>query len=97
MLDRKSTLGPARKRDVLNRLRSARGHIDGIIKMIEDDTYCVQIIKQISAVRGALDRVSRLELQNHLEHCVVAQVQAGEVDSAVAELMDILTLRAEVA
>ncbi len=95
MLDRKSTLGPARKRDVLNRLRSARG--DGIIKMIEDDTYCVQIIKQISAVRGALDRVSRLELQNHLEHCVVAQVQAGEVDSAVAELMDILTLRAEVA
>jgi DNA-binding FrmR family transcriptional regulator len=65
--------------------------------MVEDDTYCVQVIKQISAVRGALDRVSRLELQNHIEHCIVDQVQSGETESAVAELMDILNLRQEVA
>ncbi|MGP6157351.1 MAG: metal-sensitive transcriptional regulator [Vulcanimicrobiaceae bacterium] len=93
---RKSSLGPERKQDILNRLKSARGHLESIIKMVEEDTYCVQVIKQIAAVRGALDRVSRLELQNHLERCVVAQVQAGEAESAVAEIMDIIGLRQEV-
>ncbi len=97
MAHNKSRLTGSRKQDVLNRLKSARGHLDGVIKMVEDDTYCVQVIKQVAAVRGALDRVSRLELQNHLEHCVVDQIEAGEADAAVAELMDILTLRAEVA
>ncbi len=94
---RKSSLAPDRKRDVLNRLKSARGHLDGIIRLVEDDTYGVQVIKQIAAVRGALDRVSRLELQNHLEHCLVEQIRGGEHDAAVAELMDILTMRQEVA
>jgi DNA-binding FrmR family transcriptional regulator len=94
---RKSTLAGAKKQDVLNRLKSVRGHLDGIVKMVEDDTYCVQVIKQIAAVRGALDRVSRIELRNHLEHCVVDQVHAGETESAVSELMEILNLRQEVA
>jgi len=93
----KSSLSPERKRDVLNRLKSTRGHLEGIVKMVEDDTYCVQVIKQIAAVRAALDRVSRLELQNHLEHCVVDQIKRDQAGSAVAELMDILTLRQEVA
>ena len=97
MAIRKSSLGTQRKREVLNRLKSARGHLEGIIKMVEDDTYCVQVIKQIAAVRGALDRVSRLELRSHVEHCVVDQVRAGEDASAVAELMEILTLRQGVA
>jgi len=94
---RKSSLSPERKQNILNRLKSVRGHLDGIVKMVDDDTYCVQVIKQIAAVRGALDRVSRLELQNHLEHCVLEQVQAGEGEAAVAELMDIVNLRQEVA
>ncbi len=94
---RKSSLAPERKHAVLNRLKSARGHLDAVIKMIEDDTYCVEVIKQIAAVRAALDRVSRLELENHLEHCVVEQIQAGEAPQAIAELMDILNLRRQVA
>ena len=97
MKAKKSPLSPERKQDVLNRLKTLRGHLDGIIKMVDEDTYCVDVIKQIAAVRGALDRVSRLELQNHLEHCVVEQIQGGKSDAAVSELMDILTLRQEVA
>lgn len=85
------------KQAILNRLKVARGHLDGIIRLVEDDTYCVQVIKQISAVRGALDRVSRIEFENHVRHCLVEQIQAGESTAAVAELTEILGLRQEIA
>ena len=97
MVHRTSSLTAMRKADVLNRLKTVRGHLDGVIKMVEDDAYCVGVIKQIAACRAALDRVSRIELQSHLERCVVDQIAAGEAESAVAELMDILTLRQAVA
>jgi DNA-binding FrmR family transcriptional regulator len=94
---RKSSLSAEKKRAILNRLKTARGHLDGIIKLVDDDTYCVQVIKQIAAVRGALDRVSRIELENHLEHCLVDQVRAGGATAAVAEIAEILGLRREIA
>lgn len=97
MTTRKSSLGPTRKKNVRNRLKSVRGHLDAVIRMVEEDTYCVQVIKQIAACRAALDRVSRIELENHIEHCVVDQVRAGEAEHAVEELMDILSLRRGVA
>jgi DNA-binding FrmR family transcriptional regulator len=96
-MERKSSLPSDKKQALLNRLKSARGHLDGVIKMIEDDVYCVAVIKQIAAVRGALDRVSRLELENHLEHCLVEQIQGGNADAAVAEVVEILGLRREIA
>jgi DNA-binding FrmR family transcriptional regulator len=55
------------------------------------------VIKQIAAVRGALDRVSRIELENHLEHCLVDQIRGGESTAAIAEIVEILGLRQEVA
>ena len=55
------------------------------------------MIKQIAAVRGALDRVSRIELENHLEHCLVDQIRGGESMAAIAEIVEILGLRQEVA
>jgi DNA-binding FrmR family transcriptional regulator len=88
---------PDTKRALLNRLKSARGHLDGVVKMVEDDVYCVDVIKQIAAVRGALDRVSRIALENHLEHCLVEQILAGESAAAVAEVAEILGLRGEIA
>lgn len=97
MATRKSSLDPSKKSKVLNRLKSVRGHLDGVIKMVDEDTYCVQVIKQIAACRAALDRVSAIELENHLAHCLVDQVRAGEADRAIAELMDILTLRKSIA
>src|SRR5665213_2418075 len=97
MTARKSSLDPSQKNKVLNRLKSVRGHLDAVIKMVEEDTYCVQVIKQIAACRAALDRVSGIELENHLAHCLVDQVRAGEADHAIAELMDILTRRKSIA
>jgi CsoR family transcriptional regulator, copper-sensing transcriptional repressor len=89
-----SGLAGEKKADVLNRLKTIRGVTDGIIKMIDEDVYCMQVLKQISAARASLDRVARIMLENHVATCFVDQVKAGE-DGAVAELMETLNFQRE--
>ena len=67
------------------------------MSLVEDDACCVEVIKQIAAVRGALDRVSRIRLENHLEHGAVDQIEAGESTAAIAGSVEILGLRQAVA
>src|SRR6266508_750703 len=81
---------PVRQRDVLNRLKTSRGHLDAVIRMVEDDTYCPDLMKQLSAVQGSLERASRIVLRNHLETCVAAAMVAGRADEIVEELMEAL-------
>ena len=57
----------ADKKALLNRLKSARGHVDAVIRMVETDTYCVDVMKQLAAVQGSLEASSRAVLRNHLE------------------------------
>lgn len=78
------------QRSVLNRLKTARGHLDGVIRMVEDDSYCPDVMKQLSAVQGSLERASRIVLRNHLETCVAAAMVAGRTDEIVEELMEAL-------
>ncbi len=78
------------ERAVMNRLKTARGHLDGVIRMVEDDTYCPDLMKQLSAVQGSLERASRIVLRNHLETCVAAAMVAGRTDEIVEELMEAL-------
>lgn len=75
---------------VLNRLKTARGHLDAVIRMVEEDTYCPELMKQLSAVQGSLERASRIVLRNHLETCVAAAMVAGRTDEIVGELMEAL-------
>jgi DNA-binding FrmR family transcriptional regulator len=58
--------------------------------MVEDDAYCPEVMKQLSAVQGSLERASRLVLRNHLETCVAAAMQAGRTGEIVDELMEAL-------
>lgn len=76
------------QRSVINRLRSARGHLDAVLRMVEDDAYCPEVMKQLSAVQGQLERASRLVLRNHLETCVPAAMIAGRTEEIVDELME---------
>lgn len=69
------------------RLRSARGHLDGVIRMVEDDRYCIDVLHQLSAVQGALDRVRRDILEAHVRGCVPEAVAEGRVDDVVDELL----------
>jgi CsoR family transcriptional regulator, copper-sensing transcriptional repressor len=80
----------AKKRAALNRLKTVRGHLDGIVRMLESDAYCVDVMKQISAVQAALERTNRVMLHNHLETCFSEAVIAGKGEAAIAELVDAL-------
>lgn len=81
---------PNRRNEVLRRLRIARGHLDGVIRMVEDDSYCPEVMKQLSAVGGSVQQAGRLVLRNHLETCVAEAMQQGRVSEIVDELMDAL-------
>lgn len=78
----------AQKRNALNRLKTVRGHLDGIIRMLEDDGYCVDVMKQVSATQSSLERANRVLLRNHLETCFSEAVLAGRSAEAVEELAD---------
>lgn len=76
------------QRAVLNRLKTARGHLDAVVRMVEEDAYCPDVMKQLAAIQGSLSGASRIVLRNHLETCVAAAVVAGRTDEIVEELME---------
>jgi DNA-binding FrmR family transcriptional regulator len=76
------------------RLRSVRGHVEGILRMLDDDAiYCVEALKQIKAVTGALDKVGVLILESHLRDHVATAAARGDTDHIVDELLEVLKYR----
>ena len=84
------------KRAALNRLKTVRGHLDAVIGMVEEERYCPDVMKQVSAVQGSLEKVNRLLLQNHVETCVLHAVSEGRSEQIVDELMETLRYAPEV-
>ena len=76
------------RRNALLRLKTVRGHLDGIIRMVDEEEYCVDLMKQVSAAQASLERVNRLILKNHLETCFSEAVTEGRAQPAIAELID---------
>lgn len=66
------------RRDAIHRLKSVAGHVNGIVKMLEEDRYCIDVIKQIQATQTALSRVSEGILDAHLRTCVTTAIQGSE-------------------
>ena len=64
-------MAPKVKQNALFRLKSVLGHVDGVIRMLERDVYCIDVIKQVTAIEVALKKVSGVLLQNHLDTCVI--------------------------
>ncbi len=75
------------KQAVLRRLRRVEGQVRGLHRMVEDDTYCIDVLTQVSATTRALERVALELLDQHLRHCVVDAARAGgpESDEKVTE------------
>jgi len=64
--------------DTLKRLKIVEGHLKGIVRMVEEDAYCIDVIRQIQAVEAALNKVSTQILDNHLNSCVITAVQGED-------------------
>ncbi len=84
------------KKDSLNRLKTVRGHVESVIRMVEEERYCPDIMKQVSALQGSLERVNRVLLQNHLETCVTHAIAEGRTAEIVDELMETMRYTAAV-
>jgi DNA-binding FrmR family transcriptional regulator len=88
-------LDPDTRLDAVRRLRSARGHLEGVLRMLDDpDVYCVDVLKQIKAVQGALSKVNDGVLRSHIRDHVVTAAQRGDTEHIVEELMEALKYKA---
>jgi DNA-binding FrmR family transcriptional regulator len=71
---------------IINRLARIEGHIRGIKTMIQDSRTCPEVLVQIAAVRGALDRVARIILDEHLSDCLTRAAEEGNIQEEIAQL-----------
>ena len=64
--------------DVLARLKNVEGHVRGIERMVEQDEYCIDVIRQIQAVQAALNKISSMVLEGHLNSCLITAVRGED-------------------
>ena len=83
---------PDTKVDTLKRLSYIEGHLSGIRRMLEEDKYCVDILKQTYAVRRAIEKLESILLEGHLHTCVVEGIKDGREDEVVGELTELYIL-----
>jgi DNA-binding FrmR family transcriptional regulator len=82
----------ADKPDVLKRLNYIEGHLRGVHKMVEDDAYCVDVLRQTFAVRKAIEKLEALILENHLHGCVPEGIKEGREEAVIEELVQLYNL-----
>ena len=83
---------PEKKTEVLKRLAFIEGHLQGIRRMVDRDTYCVDVLKQTFAVRRAIEKMESLMLDNHLHTCVLEGVKDGRDEQVIGELLELYEL-----
>jgi DNA-binding FrmR family transcriptional regulator len=77
------------KTDTLRRLKTVEGHLRGIQRMVEEDAYCIDVIRQIQAVQGALNKVSTKVLNDHLHSCLITAVRGDNPDERERVLKEV--------
>jgi CsoR family transcriptional regulator, copper-sensing transcriptional repressor len=79
----------------LSRLKNVEGHIRGIERMIEEDSYCIDVIRQVQAVQAALNKVNSMILEEHLNSCLITAVRGENPDErerVLKELADVFDM-----
>lgn len=74
---------------IIHRLKIAKGHLEKVITMMEEDTYCIDVMHQMQAVESGLKETGNLLLENHLKCCVADAMSKGKKDKAIAEIMQV--------
>ena len=85
----------ADRAQVTRLLKTARGQIDGILKMVEEDRYCLEVSSQIMAAQSILKKANRMVLRGHMDCCVREAVSSGDPDAKLEELATLLDKLAE--
>jgi len=85
--------------NTLRRLKTIEGHLRGITRMVEEDVYCIDVIRQIQAVDAALNKVSTQILENHLNSCVITAIKGDNPDErekVLKEITEVFAMSAKV-
>ncbi len=80
------------KKKTVRRLKIVQGQLKGLMQMVEDEKYCVDIITQSSAIKEALSGVEHLILENHLSTHVIEQMKSGKEKKAIEEILKVYKL-----
>jgi CsoR family transcriptional regulator, copper-sensing transcriptional repressor len=89
----------AARKQILRRLQSIEGHIRGIERMVDEETYCIETMKQINAVQAALAKVNQMILESHLNTCVTSAVRGDdpqERERVLREIADVFEMAGKV-
>lgn len=81
------------KDKIIRRLKLIEGQVRGLQKMIDSDTYCIDVITQTSAVKQALSNVEDMLMENHLGGCIIGQIKSGQTDKAKEEILKVYKLK----
>lgn len=81
------------KDKLIRRLKIIQGQVKGLQDMIEKDTYCIDVITQSSAIKQGLSNIEDILLEDHLNHCVVHQIQKGQTKKATEEVLKVYRLK----
>jgi DNA-binding FrmR family transcriptional regulator len=74
---------------IAHRLKIARGHLDKVLRMVEDDAYCIDVLHQSQAVQKALKETDAILLENHLKNCTLDSFKQGKHEHAIAEILTV--------
>lgn len=80
------------KPKLLNRLSRIEGQVRGVVRMIEDDRYCIDVLTQLQAVRAALSKVETEMLREHLGHCIEGAIVSGDKDEQRKKASELIQL-----
>ncbi len=78
------------KHTLLHRLKITRGHLNKVIKMVENDDYCIDVIHQTIAIQNAISSINREILKNHLKTCVSAEIKKGNTEEVISEVLKVM-------
>ena len=80
----------ANKENNIRRLKTIEGHIRGVQRMIDDDSYCIDVIRQVNAIQSALNKISINILDSHLNSCLISAVRGEDSDERERMLREIV-------
>jgi DNA-binding FrmR family transcriptional regulator len=78
---------------VMRRLKIVEGQVRGLQRMVEQGTYCIDIITQTAAVKQALSNIEDVIMEGHLGGCVIEQIKSGQTEKAKREILKVYKLK----